>query len=165
MPTHHWPQEWEGLFDSISTLDDGQTIRFSHRNAEGWAIWEVLAGNDVIGDFGLGVGRDTPSVIEVHSVNLKPDLVGQRIMRRIVEHGVEFCPTPYVVCRVWAWSGVETYNAMRSWGWRNYEDGSEALRHWAAAKGLPEELWEQAFMQDRDYYLGNEAGGRFEEQS
>ena len=79
-------------------------------------------------------------------MNLRPDLVGGNIMRTIVEHGVLYSPTRWVVVKP---PDPLTFAVMQSWGWKSLEQGSEALLH---------AFWMHGDEEDNpDLYLGMES--------
>jgi hypothetical protein len=116
----YWPVEWRGLFSNVY----GQVIGFGQDvlegNTAGCAEWWVY--NDVgdrIGDFKLGLRKGITDTIEIHGVNLAPDLVGMGIMKAIVHHGTIWSPTRFVVLEP---PNQPTYDVMRGWGWQKLEE-------------------------------------------
>jgi hypothetical protein len=67
-----------------------------------------------VGDFRLAMRHGYPGIIEIRGVNLEPSLVGQQIMRSVVEHGIEYCPTEDIIIRP---PDPTTKAVMQSWGW------------------------------------------------
>lgn len=116
----YWPEEWRGLFDNIANMD----VRFgrivSDGNTAGSAEWWVFdQSGERIGDFKLALRKGITDNIEIHGVNLKPDLVGMGIMKVIVHHGTVWSPTRFVSLLP---PNQPTYDVMRSWGWTKLED-------------------------------------------
>jgi hypothetical protein len=157
LPERYWPMEWRGLFDNVEALPPRIKVAYGRDTVHGWAEWDVFGDMDPdkyrrtpdwqkIGDFRLAVHRGFPDVIEIGGVNLQPDLIGMKIMRTIVAHGVLYSPTPYVVVKP---PDEITFEVMRSWGWKTLEEGSEALLRATWMHG--DEL------DDPDRYLGMES--------
>jgi hypothetical protein len=113
----YWPQEWRGMFDRIGILNPAYTVRWGRdipNKGEGeWDVFDIEGAK--VGDFRLAMRYGFPGQIEIRGVNLASDLVGQQIMRHIVEHGVEYCPTDYVIIKP---PDPATKAVMQSWGWR-----------------------------------------------
>jgi hypothetical protein len=113
----YWPEEWRGLFDQVDTLYPVYSVRWGRdipNKGEGeWDVFDV--DGTKIGDFRLAMRYGSPGIIEIRGVNLAPDLVGMKIMRHIVEHGVTYCPTEDVIITP---PDEITYQVMQSWGWQ-----------------------------------------------
>jgi len=156
-PQLYWPEEWQGLFEDVPALPQKVKVVYGRQTIHGWAEWDVLGNMDnsrlgdspdwqKIGDFRLALHRKFPDVIEIGGVNLRPDLVGGNIMRTIVEHGVLYSPTRWVVVKP---PDPLTFAVMQSWGWKSLEQGSEALLH---------AFWMHGDEEDNpDLYLGMES--------
>lgn len=131
-----WPEEWRGVFDSTPEFDDDFAITFVGDVPRGPGTqgkWQVKYQGDDIGDFQLAVRYGFPESMEVCAANLREDLWGNNIMRRMADHMVSFSPTPYLVINVMY--SVETYRLMQTWGWMPW--GHEALRETSWLTGLP----------------------------
>jgi hypothetical protein len=119
----YWPVEWRGLFDNFADFMPSKPIvRFNkdvHTGAGEWIVYDEQG--ERIGDFRLALRKGVTDTVEIHGVNLKPDLIGMSIMRSIVHHGTIWCPTRFVVVEP---PNKPTYDVMRSWGWQKLEEAS-----------------------------------------
>jgi len=114
---YYWPEEWRGLFDNIEAFGQAYSIVWGRDILnKGEGEWDVLDRDGVkIGDFRLAVLKGNPGVIEIRGVNIAPDLVGLGIMKSIVAHGVEYCPTEDIIILP---PDEATKAVMQSWGWQ-----------------------------------------------
>jgi hypothetical protein len=112
----YWPPEWRGLFDNVVVFGQWNSVRWGRDIPnKGEGEWDVFDREGVkVGDFRLAMRYGNPGIIEIRGVNLAPDLVGQQIMKTIVAHGVEFCPTEDIIIMP---PDEMTKAVMVSWGW------------------------------------------------
>jgi hypothetical protein len=118
----YWPVEWEGLFDRLPYETQMPiNIKFGRRLDNGIAEWWVYDKDDErIGDFRLAMRKGITDTIEIHGVNLKPDLIGFGIAKSIVHYGTIWSPTRFVVLQP---PDQMTYGVMNQmWGWTKLED-------------------------------------------
>lgn len=112
----YWPAQWRTMFDKIDGLNPDYVVQFNRDIPhKGEAEWIVLTREgEPIGDFRLTLRKGYYNLIEVRGVNLQPDLIGLSIMRRIVEFGIKYGPSEYVLVKP---PNQITYDVMKTWGW------------------------------------------------
>jgi hypothetical protein len=122
----YWPPEWQDLFSAILGLGNRMKVEFFEHTKNGTAEWHVLQLDEdtlqdwtKIGDFRLAMRVGNHNIVEIHGVNLAPDLVGQHIMKTVVDYGVQYCPTRYVIVRP---PNQPTFDVMRTWGWNIFDE-------------------------------------------
>ena len=113
---YYWPTEYRTLFDHMDVFGQAYTVVWHGDGVRGDGEWWVYdRDGEKAGDFGLGFRHDASGLIEITSSNVRPELVGERIMFHMQEHLLTWCPTEYVIAPT---PDPMTQAVMEGWGWR-----------------------------------------------